>query len=175
MILETDRLILRRLTTDDAQFALELLNEPGFLEGIGDKGVRTLDDARAYLVDGPLASYARHGFGLWHVATKHDNAAIGMCGLLKRDHLDDADVGYAFLGAFGGKGYAVEAVAAVLEYARAQFGLTRIIAVVNPENVRSIRLLDKLGFRFERMVRMPGEEKEIRLLAREAPMCVVAG
>lgn len=168
MILETERLILRRLTTDDAPFMLALLNEPGFLEGIGDKGVRTLEDARAYLVDGPIASYAQHGFGLWHVATKHDNVAVGTCGLLKRDHFDDADIGYAFLAAFGGKGYALEAAAAVLDYSRTQFGLARVIAVVNDGNTRSIRLLDKLGFRFERMVRMPGEEREIRLLARDA-------
>ncbi len=96
-VLSTERLILRRLTTGDAEFIFELLNDPDFLRFIGDKGVRSLDDARGYILSGPVASYAQHGFGLWLVELKGSNTPVGICGLLKRDALDDVDIGFAFL------------------------------------------------------------------------------
>jgi len=163
--LETPRLTLRRLTLDDADFVAALYNEPSFLQHIGDRGVRNAEDARRYLREGPLAMYEQSGFGLWHVARKSDGAAIGSCGLLKRDSLPDADLGYAYFPAFWGQGYAFEAADATLHHAARKFGMKRVLAVVSPGNTGSIRLLEKLGMRFERMHCMaPGDE--VRLYAR---------
>src|SRR5712692_6293312 len=117
-VLETDRLILRRLSVEDAEFILDLLNQPSFLRYIGDKGVRSLDDARAYILNGPVDSYERNGFGLYLVQMKADGTPIGICGLVKRDTLPDADVGFAFLPAHWSQGYAVESATAVMKYAR---------------------------------------------------------
>ena len=151
IVLETERLILRHFNTDDAPFILTLLNEPAFLRYIGDKKVRTLDDARQYILNGPRASYERHGFGLCQVELKHTHAPIGMCGLLKRDELPDPDIGFAFLPDYRNKGFAFEAAAAVLKDARERLKLNRILAIVNPDNDASIKLLQKLGFTFERV------------------------
>jgi len=144
--IQTERLILRRFTPEDAAFIVRLLNEPSFVHNIGDRGVRTLEDAAKYLRDGPIASYARHGYGLWLAALKDTREPIGMCGLLKRDHLPDPDIGYALLPEFCSRGYASEAAAAVLEVGWRELGMTRILAVVTPANAASIRLLEKLGF-----------------------------
>jgi RimJ/RimL family protein N-acetyltransferase len=163
MILDTDRLILRELSLEDAPFILELVNEPSWLRFIGDRGVRDLDSARAYLEKGPIAMYARHGFGLYKVELKEDGTPMGMCGLIKREGLPDADIGFAFFPRFWGSGYAREAALAVLTYSGTKLGLKRILAIVNPDNVSSIKLLEKLGFVFQRMVRMPGEAAEVRL------------
>ncbi len=165
---ETARLRLRRQTLDDAVFLLAVMNDPEFIRHIADRGVRTPDDARAYLTAGALASYAEHGFGLWLIERMSDGAALGLCGLVKRPAFTDVDVGYALLPAFRGAGYAREAVAGTLAHARAAYGLTRLIAVVSPDNVPSRRLLEREGFVFERMVRMTPEEPEILLLARVA-------
>jgi RimJ/RimL family protein N-acetyltransferase len=164
-ILETDRLLLRQLTTDDAEFILELLNEPAWIQYIGDRGVRTLEDARAYILNGPVASYAKNGFGLYLVALKETNESIGMCGLIKRDTLDDVDIGYAFLPKYWGKGYAVEAAQAVKTYARDGLGLRRIVAITDPANGGSIRVLEKIGLGFERMVRLSADDIELKLFA----------
>lgn len=155
VVLETDRLRLRRLTLADAPFTLQLLNEPAYLRFIGDKGVRDLDDARAYLRDKPMASYDQHGFGMYAVNRKDDGATIGMCGLIKRDTLADVDIGYAFLAAQGGRGYAIEAARAVMALGRDAFGLTRIVAITGADNERSIRVLRKLGLVFERTMIWP--------------------
>jgi RimJ/RimL family protein N-acetyltransferase len=167
-IFSTERLILREFTDADAAFVLRLLNEPSWLRFIGDRGVRTLADAEAYLTKGPRASYAQHGFGLWWVGRKADGVPLGMCGLLKRDTLQDVDVGYAFLPEFCGQGYAREAVAATLAHGRRAFGLKRIVAVTAPDNEPSIRLLGKLGFRFERMITFAPDKPESKLFASEA-------
>ncbi len=161
-VVETPRLILRRLTLDDAEFILRLLNEPSFLEFIGDKGVRTLDDARDYLLKGPMASYETFGFGLNLVKLKQDGTPIGMCGLLKRETLPDVDLGFAFVPEFWFKGYAVESAAAVLEHGRHTFGLRRIVGIAKPENYASIKVLEKLGMRFEERVRvMPDGPEDV--------------
>jgi len=165
MVIDTPRLTLRCLDLDDAPFYLRLLNDPSFIENIADKGVRTLDDAREHLRNGPIASYARHGHGLWMVELKDTGTPIGICGLIKRDVLDDVDVGYALLPEFCGQGYAAEAAAAALAYGRETLGLQRVVAVVNAENARSLHLLGKLGFRYERMVRLSPADREIQLLA----------
>jgi RimJ/RimL family protein N-acetyltransferase len=166
IVAETDRLVLRRLTVEDAPFILELLNDPDWLRFIGDKGVRTLEDAQNYILTGPIESYARRGFGLFLVERKADATSIGLCGLLKRDVLEDVDVGYAFLPGYRGKGYAVEAAAAALRFGKETVGLTRVAAITNPGNARSIRVLEKLGLAFEKMVRLSEEAPEISFFAR---------
>lgn len=163
IIAETERLTLRRLTVDDAEFVFALLNEPSWLRFIGDKGVRTLEDARAYIENGPLAMYQRFGFGLYVTERRTDGVPMGMCGLIKRDGLDDVDIGFAFLPAYWGRGYAFEAAAAVMEYGRNVIGLTRIVAITAPDNESSARLLEKLGLRFDRMIRLSADAKEDRL------------
>jgi RimJ/RimL family protein N-acetyltransferase len=163
--LETPRLTLRRLQFDDAPFLVKLLNEPSFIENIGDRGVRSVEDAHRYLREGPMAMYEKFGFGLWHTATR-DGIPVGMCGLLKRDILPDVDVGYAFLPQFWGTGYAYEAAAATLRHGAQKFGLTRVVGVVSEGNAGSIRVLEKLGMSFERMFSMRDDEPPVRLYGR---------
>jgi len=162
-ILETRRLALRLIEVGDAAFILQLLNEPSFLRFIGDRGVRTLDDARAYIEQGPIASYRRHGLGLWLAQRRDDGTPIGMCGLLKRDNLDDIDIGFAYLPAYWGQGYAYEAAAAVMDHGRRVLGLPRIVAIVSPDNAGSIRLLEKIGLVFERRIELNGDGRETSL------------
>ena len=166
-ILETERLILRQFSIDDAQFIFELLNEPSFIQNIGDRGIRTLDDARSYILRVPIASYEENGFGLCLVILKESGESIGMCGLIKREGLEDVDIGYAFLPRFWSKGYAVEAALAVKEYARDVVGLKRLVAITDPENQASIRVLEKIGLRFEKMVRLSEDDIELKLLAAD--------
>jgi RimJ/RimL family protein N-acetyltransferase len=167
LALETGRLTLRRMDLGDAGFILGLLNEPSFLLHIGDKGVRTEDDARRYIAEGPLASYARFGFGLRIVERKDGGEPIGICGLLKREWLEDVDLGFALPPRFWGAGYAFEAASAVLAHARERLGLRRIVAITSLDNEPSIRLLARLAFRFERVARFTAEGPELRLFARE--------
>jgi len=162
-ILETERLHLRQLSSEDAEFILELLNEPSFMRNIGDRGVRTIEGANSYILNGPVASYAKNGFGLYLVKLKETAESIGMCGLIKRDTLEDVDIGYAYLPRFWSKGYAVEAGQAVKEYAKSVIGLHRMVAIVDPENAGSIRVLEKIGLQFERMVRLSEDDIELKL------------
>lgn len=164
-VLETERLRLRRLDAGDAEFILELVNDPDWLRYIGDKGVRTLDDARGYIENGPMAMYARVGFGLYCVELKQAATPIGICGLIKRDTLDDVDIGFAFLPRYRAQGYAREAARATIEYGRDVIGLPRIVAITSPDNAASGRLLEKIGLRFERLYPVPGEDREVRLYA----------
>ena len=154
-VLETTRLRLRRLTPDDAPFILGLLNDPLFLRFVGDKGIRTVEGARDYIVTGPMASYATHGFGLYHVSLKETGAPIGMCGLLKRETLEDVDVGFAYLPQFGGQGYATEAAIGTMQYGRTVLGLKRIVAITAPDNLASQNVLRKIGLHHERTIRLP--------------------
>lgn len=162
-VLRTDRLTLRRLTPEDAAFIHELTNDPDWLRHIGDRGIRTLDDARAYIERGPMAMYAEHGFGLWCVERREDGTPIGMCGLLKRATLPDVDIGFAFLPRFRGRGYAHEAAAATLDYGRRALGLGRIVAIVSPGNDASMRLLRKLGLEQERTIRFAPDGDDVCL------------
>jgi RimJ/RimL family protein N-acetyltransferase len=148
-IVTTSRLALTEFTAADAPFIVQLLNDPDWIRYIGDRDIRTDDDARAYLARGPLAMYAKNGFGLWRVARRDDGTPVGMCGLIKRDTLPDVDVGFAFLPAYRGLGYAEEAAAATLALAADRYGLTRVVAIASPDNERSLRLLEKLGMTFE--------------------------
>ncbi|MDQ3010399.1 MAG: GNAT family N-acetyltransferase [Acidobacteriota bacterium] len=166
-VLETDRLNLRWLSTDDAAFILALLNEPSFLRFIGDKGVRTPDDARNYILKGPVEMYTRLGFGLYLTELKESQVPIGICGLIKRDTLEDVDIGFAFLPQFWAKGYAYEAAAAVMTYGKDILGFKRIVAITSADNRASGRLLEKLGLQFERMVRLSKDADEVRLFVSE--------
>jgi RimJ/RimL family protein N-acetyltransferase len=166
-ILETDRLILRCLSTDDAEFILGLVNEPSWLHFIGDRGVRTIEDARGYILKGPVEMYARLGFGIYLVELKEGGTPIGTCGLIKRDYLEDVDIGFAFLPNYWAKGYAYESASAVMAYGKDVLGLKRIVAITTSDNHSSARLLEKLGLRFERMMKLPGDDQELRLFAKE--------
>lgn len=161
--LNTHRLTLREFVLDDAPFIVELLNQPSFLQFIGDKNVRTRDDAEAYMKSGPIDSYHRNGFGLYLVELKENRNPIGMCGLLKRDSLSNADLGFAFLPEYWGKGYASEAAAAVLAHAREHLRLSNLLAITNPDNDASIRVLERLGFQFAGMIKLPDDVKLFRL------------
>lgn len=166
-VLTTERLRLRRLTADDAPFILRLVNDPSWLRFIGDRGVHHLDDARHYILNGPVASYGKFGFGLWLVELQAGGVPIGMCGLLQRDTLPDMDIGFAFLPEFGGQGYAAEAGRATLAHGRDTLGRKRIVAVTRPDNARSIKTLGRLGLRFEKMIRLTADGPELQLFAWE--------
>jgi len=165
IVLETDRLFLRGLNAGDAEFILALLNEPSFLRFIGDKKVRTLQDAEQYIRNGPVASYERHGFGLCLVELKDTHTPIGICGLLKRDELPDPDIGFAFLPDFWNKGFAFESAAAVMKDARERLNLNRILAITNQDNESSIKLLQKLSLHIERTIKMSTDSAELFLLS----------
>lgn len=160
IIAETDRLILRRLTHEDKHFILRLVNEPSWLRFIGDRNVHSPEDAVRYITDGPMAMYAKYGFGLFLVVLKGSDTPIGMCGLLKRDTLEHADIGFAFLPEYWGQGYAYEAAAATMAYGQKQHGLNKIIAITSPDNASSIKLLKKLGLVEKEIIQLPGYSGE---------------
>ena len=166
--LETERLVLRRFTVDDAQFVLALLNDPSFLRYIGDKNVRNLEDARQYILNGPVATYDRYNFGLCVVELKESQTPIGMCGLLKREELSSPDIGFAFLPDFWNKGFAFEAAVAVLQDARERLKLQRILAITSLDNDASIKLLQRLGFEFERVMQTEKGE-QVNVFTRVSP------
>lgn len=165
LILNTARLRVRELTPGDAPFMLALLNDPDFIAHIGDRGVRTIADAATYIDHGPRASYAQRGFGLWLVERLDDDTPIGICGILERDVLPDPDIGFAFLPEHRSRGYGFEAASAVRDWARDVLGLPRLLAIVSPANASSIRLVERLGFVFERTIAMPGDAHGVKLFA----------
>jgi RimJ/RimL family protein N-acetyltransferase len=165
--IETARLALTRLSGDDGEFIIRVLNEPSFLRYIGDRGVRTLDDARRYIRDGPAAGYARYGHGLMRVGLKPGGTPIGMCGVLRRDTLPEPDLGFSLLPEYWSQGYAFEAAEAVMRHARGVLHLGRILAITTTDNEPSMRLLGKLGFRFDRLVRLGEDPTELRLFVAE--------
>ena len=165
IIVETRRLSLRELTTGDASFIWELVNDADWLRHIGDRGVRTTDDAVAYITSGPMASYVANGFGLWCVELRTTSTPIGLCGLLRRDWLDGPDIGFALLPEFRGAGYAFEAARAVLTHAMDALGVERVSAIVSPGNGASLALLARLGMQRQSTVRPPGEERDVLLYA----------
>lgn len=165
--LQTERLEIRPFVEDDAAFIVELVNDPGWLRFIGDKNVRSLDDARRYLREGPIAMVDRHGHGLACVERRSDGVAIGMCGLIRRATLDDVDLGFAFLPAARGQGYAREAAAAALAFGFDALRLPRIVAITDLDNLASARVLEAVGLRFERVLEAEGEKQALRLFAIE--------
>ena len=165
-ILETSRLVLREAVADDAAFLLELMNEPAYHANIGDRGVRTVEDARSYLAAKYSTSYRTLGYGLYVVELKREAVVIGICGFVKRETLEHADVGFAFLTRFCGQGYGYESASAVLGYGQAKLGFAKVYGVTSRTNEASIRLLEKLGFRFNRETAMPGYAEASLLFAR---------
>lgn len=154
IVCESERVTVRQFTLDDAEFVIELLNDDSFIRYIADKKVRTIVDAENYLKSGPLASYAKIGFGLSLVMLTESKTPIGMCGLLKRDELEFPDLGYAFLPQYCGKGYALEAAKAVLKEGMKRHFLSRVLAVTLPHNQHSNRLLQQAGFTQTGMVEL---------------------
>ena len=167
LVLETQRLNLLWLHDGDAEFILDLLNQPSWLAFIGDRGVHNLEAAKAYIHDGPLEMIRKHGFGLYLVETKSDSLAIGLCGLLKRDTLDDVDIGFAFHPDFWGQGYASEAAIACVEYAKHKLGLDRLVAVTMPANQASIALLKAIGMHYQQDISLGGSEEILQLFSKK--------
>lgn len=164
-MIKTERLVLAKFSVDDAPFILALLNTPSWIQFIGDRGVRTLADAQAYILKGPLSSYERHGFGPYLVKLKTNGQPIGLCGLFKRDSLNDPDIGFAFLPDYAGKSYGFESATAVMTYAREVLGIARILGITLPANQYSIRLLEKIGLQFERKIRFSADGEESLLFS----------
>jgi RimJ/RimL family protein N-acetyltransferase len=155
---ETDRLRIRPFTTGDAEFIIALLNSPGWLEFIGDRKIKTIEQANTYLTDGPMKSYQEHGFGLSMVELKTTSLPIGMCGILKRPGLDHPDIGFAFLPEFNGQGYAFEAATATMLHATDGLRLPCVYAITDLGNHRSIKLIEKIGMTYLDTVILPGAE-----------------
>ena len=162
-LIETERLRLRPVTIDDAELMLSVWNDPAFMRNVVDREIRTAEQAREALRDGALKLFADFGYGPYCMSLKPDGTMIGICGLFKRENLDDPDIGFAVLPDYCGKGYAGEAAGAVVNYARDDLDLGILTAIVSPDNAASIGLIEKLGLRFERMITMPGEEEAICL------------
>ena len=163
LILETDRLLLRKFNGHDASFILTLVNNPTWLQYIGDRNIKSVSDALEYLELGPMKSYLINGFGLSMVELKKSRTPIGMCGIIKRDGLDDPDIGFALMPEFTGMGYAQEIASATLDHARKKLGLEKIVAITTAENTASIKLLNKLGLYFQRMVKLTEDAEELML------------
>jgi RimJ/RimL family protein N-acetyltransferase len=168
-VLQTQRLTLRHFDLNDAAFIVELLNEPSWLQHIGDKGIKTSSDAERYIQDGPLAMYARLGFGLYLVELTDSGEPLGMCGLIKRDTLQDVDLGFAFLSRVWGNGYAYEAATAVMSYAATRLRIDRIVAITSQTNQASGKLLRKLGFTFEHLVATTVGGQDLMLYSITSP------
>lgn len=162
-IVKTDRLSLRKIDTDDAAFILQLLNDPDFILYVGDKKARDLESAKTYIEEGPVASYNSFGFGLYLVELIEDTAPIGICGILKRDFLHHPDLGFALMPGYRGGGYAFEAAQATMEFARIGLKLSHVVAFTAANNTRSIKLLEKLGMSFDRIVDLPPDGKKVKL------------
>jgi len=164
-VIETERLSLRRATTQDAAFILELVNDAAFIQNIGDRGVRSIADAEQYIQKRMMESYERLSYGMYVVELKGTGTPIGICGLVKRDTLPDTDIGFAFLPAYWAQGYAIESAKAVLAHAKNDIGLKRILGITNPANEASIRVLEKLGLKFERMIKFTEDGPESKLFS----------
>jgi RimJ/RimL family protein N-acetyltransferase len=175
IVVETPRLVVREFTPGDAEFILRLLNEPSFVANIGDRGVRTVEDAVAYLTGGPIKSYETNGHGLSLVALKETGEPMGMCGLIRREQFADVDVGYAFVPEFWRQGFAAESVLAVMQHGRRTLGVGRIIALVSPHNTASARLLEKLGFTLDEPVALQPSGTEVLVYASEPDPSAAAG
>jgi RimJ/RimL family protein N-acetyltransferase len=165
LICETERLIICQLTVHDAPFVFSLLNTPTWIQFIGDRGIRNIDEARVYLLNGPIASYKRFGFGLFLIKLKEGDIAIGMSGLIRRDGLENVDIGFALHPDYTGKGYAFESTSAVMHYAREVLKLPVIDAITTEDNTHSIALLGKIGLRYKKMVTLPGNPKAYMLFS----------
>ncbi|WP_417874166.1 GNAT family N-acetyltransferase [Xanthomarina gelatinilytica] len=168
MIAETNRLLISKLTLEDASFILELTNTPHFIKYVGNKNLKTLEDSKNYLKEGTLKSYKNFGFGFYKLQLKQEqNKTIGTCGLVKREQLDHVDIGFAMLPGYEGKGFGLEASKEILKLAKNTFKLTRILAITLPTNSNSIKLLEKLGLTYEKRVKPFEDDEELLLFAKD--------
>ncbi|MGV3656775.1 MAG: GNAT family N-acetyltransferase [Chitinophagaceae bacterium] len=163
LILESERLLLREFSLEDAPFIIELLNSPGWIKYIGERQVKTNEQAAAYLQNGPLKSYQQNGYGFYMVQLKTDGTPVGMCGLIKRPFLPHPDIGFAFLPAYNGKGYAYEIASATAAFAKTTLQIEQLAAIVMAENESSIRLLQKLHFQFHSTITYPDTGEDLLL------------
>ncbi len=161
-ILSTERLVISKITLNEASFIRELMNDKDWIQNIGDRGVRTLEDAENYIKEKFFTSYDKYGYGFYVIKLKSTKESIGTVGLIDRDGIDGVEIGYGMLPAFRKKGYALEAAQAIFDHARNTFHINKIVAIVNPNNKASIQLLEKLGLTYEKMVRLPEETKDIQ-------------
>jgi len=159
--LQTERLSLRRLTLDDAELMLAVWNDPAFIRHVGDRGIRTIDAARVALQEGALKLFSDYGYGPFRVALIADDTPVGVCGLFRREGLEEPDIGFSILPQHWRKGYAFEAASAVVRHAKTDIRLERLTAVVSTENAASVALIEKLGLQFERMQRLPGDNDDV--------------
>lgn len=157
-VIQTERLVLQKATFDDAEFIYQLLNDPSFIDNIADKGIKTLDDAKNYIQKSLIDSYDNNGFGLYITRLKSDNTPIGLCGLVKRDELAWPDVGYALLPQFAGQGYASEGAKASLDYGFNVLGVEKIVAITSENNIGSIKVLEKIGLKREKVINIYNDE-----------------
>lgn len=164
-VAETERLIIREQTEADAPFIYKLMNSEGWLKNIGDRNIKTTEDAAAYIRNGAMKSYAEHGFGFFLVTLK-DGTPVGLSGLARRDTLEHVDIGFAFMPEHEGKGYGYESASAVMELARGAHQLPAVAAITVKENTPSIKLIEKLGLTFSRMIDFPGDDEQIMLFER---------
>ena len=166
-IMETERIVMREFTEEDAGLIYDLLNSPGWLKHIGQRGIKGEEDARGYIENLIMPGYEKHGYGFYLMIRKDDGAHLGMCGLINRDTLDDVDIGFAILPEYEGNGYTTEAALATMEFAKNEIGLKRIAAITVPYNSSSIRILEKLGMKFEKMINIPNDSEDLMLYVRE--------
>jgi RimJ/RimL family protein N-acetyltransferase len=159
----TERLNIREFKASDGEFILELVNTPGWLEFIGNRGITNIEEAQLYLLTGPMNHCLQHGYGLYRVSISEGDVPIGMCGLIKRETLEHTDLGFAFLPQFANKGYALEAAEKVLQVAASQFQLKTIDAITLPSNKTAIRLLEKLNFNYLNPIQLKGDDDVLRL------------
>jgi len=162
-LMETERLRLRPVTVSDTALMLAIWNDPAFIRNVSDRGIRTVEQAREAIEGGAQKLFDDHGYGPYCMALKSDGNMIGICGIFKRENLDDPDIGFGVLPDYCGKGYAGEAAAAVVDYARGELGIGVLTAIVSPTNAASIGLIEKLGLTFEQMITMPGDDHAICL------------
>ena len=162
-LLETERLVLREIITDDAEFMYQLMNDASWLRFIGDRNIKSIEVAEKYIANKLMPSYEKFGFGFYLTSLKENDAPIGVCGLIKRPSLEHVDVGFAFMPEFRNKGYGYESSVAILDYAKDELGIDYIVAITDLDNIASIKLLEKLGLKFEKIMQLDGEKKQCRL------------
>jgi [ribosomal protein S5]-alanine N-acetyltransferase len=165
-LIDTNRLVIRNITEQDFHFIFRLLNEPSWIKYIGDKGIKTEDDAKNYIRTGPLQMYKDFGFGLFLVTLKENSVPIGLCGLIKRPSLENIDLGYAFLPEYTGKGYAFEATKAVIQYGKEQLSINKIVAITTIDNLNSEKVLLKLGFSFDSLIKENNASEELKFFTK---------
>jgi len=167
VIAETDRLLLSKITIDDAPFILELVNTPDWIKYIGDRNIKTVEQAETHIKNNQLKCYETHGFGYYKLQVKAENLkTIGTSGLLRRDNLEHVDIGFSFIPDYHGKGYGFEAASEIMKLAKDKFNIKTLCAITLPINQPSINLLEKLGLSYQKTVKPFEDDEELLLFAK---------